>query len=45
MRAVDGFIPTCKTAEGLQLAGLDAESLVRLVSGEEVRTETENDYA
>ncbi len=45
VRAVDGFIPTCKTAEGLQLAGLDAESLVRLVSGEEVRTETENDYA
>ena len=44
LRAVGGFMPTCSVPEGLQMAGLDADSLTAFVRGEETEIATENDY-
>ncbi|MBQ3133670.1 MAG: 1-deoxy-D-xylulose-5-phosphate synthase [Clostridia bacterium] len=44
LRAITGFMPTCTVQEGLQMAGLDVDSLVAFVRGEQTAVVTENDY-
>ena len=44
LRGITGFMPTCTVPEGLQMAGLDTDSIVALLRGEQTAIATENDY-